>query len=564
MKTAIYLRISDKDYNPEVEYDEFTESNSIDNQRLLILDYISVHEDIDSEVIEYIDDGYTGTNFNRPAFQRMMKDIKDGKANTVIVKDLSRLGRDYIETGDYIEQIFPLLGVRVIAINSNYDSNDHIGDVAGLDVVITNFINTMYSRDLSRKRKTSDRARWANGNSCVKNVPYGYDRKLKTTEWVIDEEAGKVVEYIFQKAASGWTLKMIVDSLNEQKIDPPGLYKKKKHNYKINFKVASHENLWDTQKVRGILKRREYFGTLTAHRRESIEYMYNKERAIPESEWVVIPNHHVPIISKELFEEAQYAINSVQKNDDKKTYDYSLKSRLRCGNCRLAFDYREIDGREICYCGHKMIAGKYSTCTGKIFSYDKVEKNVYEMLNKTIGDIKHLDSMMENSLGAEIPDNNSKIKKLESEVSILKADRIRQYETYTEGGIPSEMYLSQKKKITEKINVCESEIQVLKSQVENDENLSKEVKLRRRIAEEVIKEPALNLRTVSLFIENVYVHDVDKLEINYTFDNLLDRAMERNNEVMMKYFPEAAKEAELDLHHTLFYRIEKKDLHEND
>ena len=88
--------------------------------------------------------------------------------------------------------------------------------------------------------------------------------------------------------------------------------------------------------------------------------------------------------------------------------------------------------------------------------------------------------------------------------------------------------------------------------------------MRRRIAEEVIKEPALNLRTVSLFIENVYVHDVDKLEINYTFDNLLDRAMERNNEVMMKYFPEAAKEAELDLHHTLFYRIEKKDLHEND
>ena len=235
MKTAVYLRISDKDYNPELEYDEFTESNSIDNQRLLILDYISAHDDIDSDVIEYVDDGYTGTNFNRPAFQKMMKDIKDGKSDTVIVKDLSRLGRDYIETGDYLEQIFPLLGVRVIAINSNYDSNDHIGDVAGIDVVITNFINAMYSRDLSRKRKTADRARWANGSSCVKNVPYGYERKLKTTEWTIDEEAGKVVEYIFRKAASGWTLKMIVDSLNEEKIDPPGLYKKKKLNYKTSF-----------------------------------------------------------------------------------------------------------------------------------------------------------------------------------------------------------------------------------------------------------------------------------------------------------------------------------------
>ncbi|MBP3233875.1 MAG: recombinase family protein [Eubacterium sp.] len=533
MKTAMYLRISDKDYNPE-ETDEFIESNSIDNQRIMILDYISSHNDVDSDVVEYVDDGYTGTNFDRPAFKKMLKDVKAGKVETIVIKDLSRLGRDYIETGDYIEQIFPLLGVRVIAINSNYDSNDHIGDVAGIDVAITNFINAMYSRDLSRKRKSSDRARWANGDSCVKNVPYGYERKLKTKEWVIDEDAGKIVEFIFQKAAEGWTQRKIVDALNERKVPPPGLYKKLKKNYKNGFKVSQEENLWDSQKIRVILRRKEYYGTLVAHKSESIEYNYSKYRIIPVSEQVEIENHHVPIISKEIYDQAQNIFMVVQHKTCKKQ-DYSLRSKLRCGNCRLRLDYRVECGREVCYCSHKKIAGKYSACRSKPFLYEEIENNVYELLCKTVSDIKSLDSLMEEKLSIEIPDVSIQISELESKVEILKASRIREYEMYSEGKISSEIYLKNKYKLTNQINDCENEIDKLRKQIDEDKELSKEIKLKGRLTDNVMKGNGLTSKMVSSFIESVYVHDNDKLEIHYTFDGLLEKAMERSN-VMIKRF----------------------------
>lgn len=537
MKTAIYLRISDKDYHPEkreYERDEFDESNSIDNQRLLIQDYIRLHDNISDDTVEYVDDGFTGTHFNRPAFQRMISDIKAGKIDTIIVKDLSRLGRDYIETGDYIEQIFPLLSVRVIAINSNYDSDNHKGDVAGIEVVISNFINAMYSRDLSRKRKTSDRARWAAGKSSVKNVPYGYVRKLRTTEWEIDEETGPVVEFIFKKAATGWTLRQIVNHLNDKGVLPPGLYKKVKNNYKIDFKVASHENIWDSDKVRTILQRKEYYGNLVVHKSESVEYMYFKPKQIPKEEQIELQDHHIPIISKELYDAAQTIFVS-RKRNGYKSHDYSLKSKIHCGNCRLTFDYADLNGRQICYCGHKKIAGKYSSCTGKTFSYEMIEKKVFEMLENTLINMRHLESMMETVVETEVPELSEKLKQIETKVEILKSDRIRQYEAYSEGKLTSEIYLKQKAEITESINRCENEIDVLKNRVEDDMNLSYEVKSRNRFAGEVLHDSVLNKRMANHFIEKVYVHDMDRIELEYTFAGLLDRVIERNDEVIKKY-----------------------------
>ena len=174
MNVAIYLRLSMAD-GDLVEKNK-KESNSIENQRLLLQDFILHDPELYGEVIEYVDDGYTGTNFDRPAFQQMITDAKSGLIQVVLVKDLSRLGRNYIEIGDYLDQIFPRLGVRVIAVCSRYDSNDHLGDVSGTDTAITNFINAMYSRDLSMRFKSSYKTRLKTGNIHASILPYGYKK----------------------------------------------------------------------------------------------------------------------------------------------------------------------------------------------------------------------------------------------------------------------------------------------------------------------------------------------------------------------------------------------------
>lgn len=156
MNIAFYLRLSLSD--GDLGKNNKDESNSIENQRLLLQSFVESMDELDGEVREYIDDGYSGTNFNRPAFQDMIEDAKKGKVDVLLVKDLSRLGRDYIGVGDYLEQIFPIMGVRVIAINSQYDSNNYVGKTMGLEMSISNLVNTLYSRDLSKKKVKAEPA----------------------------------------------------------------------------------------------------------------------------------------------------------------------------------------------------------------------------------------------------------------------------------------------------------------------------------------------------------------------------------------------------------------------
>ena len=174
MIEAFYLRLSESD--GDLGVDGKDESNSIENQRLLLHSYLEARTDLVGEVVEYVDDGYSGTNFERPAFKRMIEDAKKGKVDVVLVKDLSRLGRDYIVAGDYIEQIFPMLGVRFIAVNNGYDSAGHVSGAMGFDIAVNNLINTFYSRDLSKKIKSGNETKWRRGISTSSYAPYGYDK----------------------------------------------------------------------------------------------------------------------------------------------------------------------------------------------------------------------------------------------------------------------------------------------------------------------------------------------------------------------------------------------------
>ena len=188
---AAYQRISRAD--GDLGKDGKDKSNSIENQKELILRYISCKESLQNvPVMDFVDDGYTGSNFDRPGFQQMMDGVRNGKIDTIIVKDLSRFGRDYIGVGEYMEQIFPLLGVRLIAINDNYDSNNYKGTTLGMDVIVSNLVNTMYCRDAGKKLRTANQVKWRKGITTASAAPFGYQFDPdKKGAFIVDPPAAK-------------------------------------------------------------------------------------------------------------------------------------------------------------------------------------------------------------------------------------------------------------------------------------------------------------------------------------------------------------------------------------
>ena len=224
---AAYLRLSSDDGDK-------SESNSIGNQRNIIKQYIK-NNNLNVNVNYYTDDGYSGTTFERPDFQKMLKDIKDNKINCIIVKDLSRLGRNYIEVGKYIDEIFPSYNIRFIAINDNIDSYKDPKSTSSVIVPFKNLMNDEYARDISQKVRGVLDSKKANGQFIGSYAPYGYLRNPKDKyKFIVDKEAEKVVKKIFNMILSGKSKKETVDELNNLGIATPRIYKMESQNFKYN------------------------------------------------------------------------------------------------------------------------------------------------------------------------------------------------------------------------------------------------------------------------------------------------------------------------------------------
>ena len=218
-KAIMYLRLSNDDGDKNIE------SNSIKNQRQLILEYLKKYPEI-KLVGEKVDDGYTGVNFNRPGFQEMMEEIRSGKCNCVIVKDLSRFARNFIESGKYLQQLFPFLGVRFIAINDNYDSCSSDFQTDNLYIPLKNLINDTYSRDISVKMRSYYDFRMSKGILVCAFPVYGYLKDEERKHLIVDEYAAGIVQIIFDCKLNGMSNQGIADRLNRQQVLCPAEYKK--------------------------------------------------------------------------------------------------------------------------------------------------------------------------------------------------------------------------------------------------------------------------------------------------------------------------------------------------
>jgi DNA invertase Pin-like site-specific DNA recombinase len=220
---ALYIRLSAADE------DKDGESDSVVNQRDLLNHYVSSNAEFsECKILTFIDDGYTGTNFDRPAANDMLEKAKKGEVNCIIVKDFSRFGRNYIEVGDYLEQIFPFLGVRFISVNDRFDSKNNTGFTAGLDVAFKTFLHSLYSKDISFKVRNGKIAKAQKGEHLCKLAPYGYQKSTtEKNKLVVDEEIAPVIRHIYDLALKGMLQAEIAKQLNSENIDTPLVHRKK-------------------------------------------------------------------------------------------------------------------------------------------------------------------------------------------------------------------------------------------------------------------------------------------------------------------------------------------------
>lgn len=328
---GVYTRLS-------IEDDDDEEQNSIGNQKKIVLDYLKDKDGI--AVAEYyVDNGYTGMNFNRPAFQRMMNDLRSGKINCVIVKDVSRLGRHFVMTSEFVEKIFPMMGVRLICINDDYDSSDENCDSAALLLPFKMVMNDSYVKDISKKIRSSITAKMDNGEflPSASSIPYGYIRNPEQNTFDIDEEVAPIVVRIFEMRANGVALNSIAKTLNDEGVPCPG-----KLRYMRGItKAAKYENaLWIHGTLRKILMDQVYIGNRVHGRVKKDKVGMEKTRR-SEEEWQVIENAHAPIVSNELFEAVQIVMNEATakrnsyKQQEAPEMDHrdTLREKVYCGDC---------------------------------------------------------------------------------------------------------------------------------------------------------------------------------------------------------------------------------------
>ena len=341
---AMYLRLSREDSDAGTTADtgsagnaEATfraESNSIGSQRELIRSFIREQEDI--ELFDcYADDNYSGSNFERPEFKRMISDITAGRVNCVIVKDLSRFGRDYIETGRYLDQVFPALGVRFIALADRYDSFSADAGERNIVLPVKNFINDSYCRDISTKVKSQLAIKRRKGECLAAFAVYGYRKSAEDrNRLLVDDYAAGIVRRIFAWKIEGMAVSAIAEKLNGLHILSPKEYKKSLGlNYRGGFTRGS-DSRWSSPSVRRILTNEVYLGHLVQGRTERVNYKAKKCVEKPKEEWIRVENTHEPIISADDFTIVQNLLKADGRISPEKKEISPFMGLLFCGDCR--------------------------------------------------------------------------------------------------------------------------------------------------------------------------------------------------------------------------------------
>ena len=488
---GLYIRLSREDEN------KTDVSESITNQKSLLLQYVKENNLRVYDI--YIDDGYSGTTFDRPGFNRLINDIENKLVNMVITKDMSRLGRDYIKTGYYLEKYFPEHNIRYIAITDNIDTylNNSNNDIAPFKAIM----NDYYAKDISKKIKSSLRAKQKEGKWVGSRCPYGYDKDINNkNHLVINEEQAGIVRYIFDLSLNGLTCFKIANKLTLENIKTPAQY------YNFNWKNNYNMNMgkWHPKTIKDILTNRLYTGDLVQNRRSKVNYKIKKVVYNKECDYIVVPNTHEAIIDKELFDRVQSLIpKNVGRNE--KRENHLLDGLLYCGECNHRISVsprRKIDNRCYTVCNYYRTYLKQKVCTMHSNNYDILEDKILELLKEYC--LKYMDK--KSILNRVINTNNDKqnnlkyIKNLEKEISNINDNLDSIYIDRLNKNISEEQFNRVKIKLETELNIKLDKIKELKKDKTQNNNIDREKYIRE----------VLELNNIS---RDIIINLIDRIEI---------------------------------------------------
>ena len=527
-RVAIYLRLSKDDGDFSFSGGGKTESNSIHNQRELLMNYLAGHPDMEL-VGEYKDDGYTGTNFDRPDFQRMMMDIRAGIINCVIVKDLSRFGRDYIDCGKYIEKLFPQLKVRFIAVNDHYDTaNESHSD--SLVVPFKNLINDSYSRDISIKVRSNLAVKRQQGECIANFAVYGYMKDPENkNHLVIDDYAASIVRDIFQWKIDGYSPGNIADRLNKNGVLSPMEYKKSQGlRFETTFKRSSLAE-WSNVAVGRILRNEIYTGVMVQGKRTTPNYKTKIQIVKEEHEWTRVEGTHDAIISRTDFELVQRLLQEDTRAGSAAEAVHPLCGRVFCADCGAPMVRKPVTsrGRRYVYFVCSSYKNKAGICTPHRITEQKLCDTVLAVVRRQIETILDMDLALKTVKSgaweeAELRKIDSNIALQEQIIERNNGLRMGVYEDWQAGILDREEHTSLKEEFTARINAARQAIQQLlssKSAIENSLGERKDWLEQYRQYTDITE---LSRKLVVSLIDGVYLSENNEITIKFCHQDQFD------------------------------------------
>ena len=525
-KLAQYIRLSKEDINRGKD-----DSNSVTNQKALLDDYYQQHiDEFESVQPPYVDDGYTGTDTNRDSFQKLLSDIYAKKVNCVIVKDLSRLSRNYTDAGSLIENLFVQMNVRFISMTEGIDSYLNPDSISNLIVPITNVINDNFCYQTSKKiRQVFDMKR-RNGEFIGGFAAYGYIKNPKNKNaLIIDEEAAKVVKNIYEWFLDGMSKNAIVRNLNNRGILCPSEYKKNKG---LNYQnpSGSQRPLWSAKTVSDILKNRLYVGDMVQGRQRVKSYKIHTQEQVPEHEWYIVENTHDPIIERPIFEKVQELLKRDTRTAPQKKKLYVFSGFLRCADCGKAMSRSQVKGIVYYFCRTYKDQSK-TACTKHSVKHNWLEAAVLYAIQQQIYLAVHYANTLEYISTAPLQKSQSiRIEALidAKEKECSKIIRYKQsiYQDWKDGEIThsdyrhmSEDYERQITAISEVLKNLHAEREELQNGITAESHclvVFKNFKNVDKLTREILVE----------LVDHIKVHENGNISVKFKFADELRRVME--------------------------------------
>lgn len=513
LNTAMYIRLSREDGDK-------AESLSIANQRMLLTEFVEGQNDLRLHDV-YIDDGYTGTSFDRPAFRRMIEDIEAGSVQCVLVKDLSRLGRNMPEVSKYTGEYFPRKRVRFIAVNDLID-RDYLDIDPDGDMMIDfkNMFNGFYPKDISKKVRSTFRSKQSNGQFIGAFASFGYVKSVADhNKLEIDPYAADIVKRIFTMYIKGVGQNTIAKTLNEEGVPCPSEYKKQCGLNYHNSNRLGATSYWTYSTIRNILKNEIYTGSMVQNK--SFRHMCKKNAiSLPKEKWIVVENTHEPVIDRETWDKVQKLLKRNTRQTGFTGNVHMFAGYLKCGDCGRAMVKIRRKGEIYFNCGSYNRYGK-KFCTIHSIAEGELEKIVLDDLNLIIRSVQDIERLVTEENRRQNKTRLSSLgdsSKYQAEISRLKKRKERAYEDYADGLLTKDEYRQYRDKYERQIDTANSMIERIdRFQVDTAAyNPWIEGLLRRRELHRLDRDIVVEM------ISMIYVYEDNTVKIVYNFSDELE------------------------------------------